>query len=125
MAFKYGQQNRFYDQIISENVTSAGDYGPVLAGGDVNGALAIVLTCTSNAAVSGLKLTYKQADTETGSYTAPSPKTEVTFGGSAYVPGDTVGALIIPNGAKDYIKATVSGTISSGGFAAHLQYLAR
>ena len=125
MAFEYGTENKFYDQTFASAISSAGDYGPVIAGGDCNGALAITLVCTSAASVSGLKLTYKESSAISGSYTAPTDAVTVAFGGSAYAAGDVVGHLVLPNGGKEYVKATISGTISSGGFAAHLQYLAR
>lgn len=126
MAFGYGKENRFYDQIVASAITSAGDYGPVIAGGgDINGGIAITLTAKTAITVSALTLSYKEADTLTGSYTAPSPQTTVTFGGSAYAAGDTVGSLVIPNGAKDFVKATVGGTVTSGTLEAHLQYLPR
>ena len=125
MAFAYGSQNRFYDQIVASAISATGDFGPVLAGGDTNGALALVVTCNSAASVSSMSLTYKEAATESGSYTAPANANKVTFGGSAYAAGDEVGCLILPNGCKDFVKATIGGTISSGQFACHLQYLAR
>ena len=125
MSFAYGSQNRFYDQIVASSITIGGDYGPVLAGGDTNGALALVVTCTSGATVSSMTLSYKEAATETGSYTVPTNADKVTFGGTTYAAGDEVGALILPNGCKDFVKATIGGTISAGAFACHLQYLAR
>lgn len=125
MAFGYGSQNRFYDQIIQAGVSATGDFGPVIAGGDVNGALAIVVTCATSAVVSAMTLTYKESETESGVYAAPKDVNTVKFGGSAYAAGDEVGSLILPNGCKDYIKATIGGTITSGKFDIQLQYLAR
>ena len=125
MPFAYGSMNRFHDQIIEEGVTAVGDYGPVIAGGDTNGALAIVVVAQTAAVVSGLKLSYKESDTEDGTYAAPADANQLTFGGTNYAAGDCLGMMILPNGCKDFIKATLAGTITSGTLDIQLQYLAR
>ncbi|MBO6266682.1 MAG: hypothetical protein J6M06_00460 [Synergistaceae bacterium] len=125
MSFAYGSMNRFHDQIFQKAVSATGDYGPVIAGGDTNGALAIVVTAATDTVVSGLKLSYKESDTEAGTYAAPADANVLTFGGTSYAAGDVLGMMILPNGCKDFVKATLSGTLTSGTLDLQLQYLAR
>ncbi len=123
--FAYGSDNRFHDQYFVQGATAVGDYGPLCAGGSVNGGVAIVVAAKTAVAASGLKLSYKQADKENGSFTAPADANVLTFGGSSYAAGDILGMMILPNDCKDYVKATLSGTLSSGSVDVYLQYLAR
>ena len=124
MAFAYGCDNRFKDQYFTEGATAVGTFGPQKVG-DTNGGVAIVVAAKTDCVVSGLKLSITCADTEDGSYAAPTNADVLTFGGTRYDAGDVLGYYIVPNGVKDYVKAVISGTLTSGTFDVYLQYMAR
>lgn len=124
MAFQYGSDNRFKDQYFVEGASATGTFGPLMAG-DTNGGLAVVVAAKTDMAVSGLKLSLTCADAADGSFAAPTNADTLTFGGTSYAAGDILGYYVIPNGVKDYVKAVISGTLTSGTYDVYLQYLAR
>lgn len=135
MAFSYGEENRFADQIINASMTSAGTYGPAHAGA-VNGGVAVVLTAGSSGcsvSTGSLTLQFPTCATESGAYTSSNLDT-VTLGKTSYTSGAEIFRYVLPggvaySGADEYVKVTLgksvaSGTIS-GSMAASLQYLPR
>ena len=130
MAFGYGEDNRFADQVVASSITSGGTYGPAMIG-DVNGALALVVEANgeSGASVASGKLTMQiqGCDTESGTYSSNGDVTTITA--TSWSKGQEVWRCIVPNGVGDYVKLNVGFTTSSGAVSgsldAHLQYMAR
>ena len=126
MGFSYDSDNRWYDQYFEKGMAVSGstDSENALAVGQHHGALAIVVAAAADGTVTAGTITFKDCDTEDGSFTTPSDAPEITIASATVSAGDIIAVYVLPD-TKRYVKATLGGTTWPSKVDVYLRYLAR
>nr|WP_296984474.1 hypothetical protein [uncultured Desulfovibrio sp.] len=124
MTFEFGKENRWHDQYFGTDlaVTTDGADTDALAVGQHLGALAITVCANGAVDATSLELTFKESDTENGTFEAPAAALKLTIAGT-FADGQTIGKMLLPD-CKSFVKANLKGT-ATGKVDVFLSYIAR